>query len=152
MITLHDGPGARSFKEAVHACARSSSEAIDALVVVADHAHVSAAGDQLNQTLLSQVGVLVPVDEYPAEAAGQTLTEQQPRAEHVGGSIPAQMHRVGGCVNNRIDSLDRQLEPPTGDEVALDPVVILAWLSAEDARAMSRLPWSILDAADRCQR
>jgi hypothetical protein len=49
------------------------------------------------------------------------------------------MHRVGGCVNNRIDALDRQLEPQTGDEVALDPVVILAWLSAEDARAMSGL-------------
>src|SRR5262252_2582599 len=85
-------------EEAVHVGAGSSSEAIDALVVVADHAHVPApAGDQLNQTLLGQVGVLVLVDEHPSKAVSQTLTHVPVLLQQPDG-VPEQVVEVHDAV------------------------------------------------------
>ena len=52
------GPG-----EPLHAGQRCSTEAIDALVVIAHDADVAAPGEQFNHPLLREVGVLILVDQ-----------------------------------------------------------------------------------------
>ena len=63
------------------------AEAVDRLVVVADHGHVAvAAGEQVHERGLRLVGVLHLVDHQPAPAAAQVrepvrVLAQQPHRE-----------------------------------------------------------------------
>ena len=55
--------GGEEAQKALHAGLRCAPEAVDALVIVADHADVARAAQQLDHPLLRQVGVLVLVDQ-----------------------------------------------------------------------------------------
>ena len=94
-----------------------AAEAVDRLCVVADHAQVSVlACDQLEQAVLSVIGVLVLVDEDMSErgpVAGKNLGEQ---LKHVHGPHQqiVEVHRVHphqlGLVE-RVGLGDRALKP-----------------------------------------
>src|SRR2546425_10190647 len=56
--------GREMHPESFEARARRSPEAVDALVVVTDHKRFAAFRDQLDETLLRKVQVLVLIDQY----------------------------------------------------------------------------------------
>ena len=63
-----------------------AAKAVDRLVVIADHAHVSLlAGEQLEQPVLGMVRVLVLVDEDPPEGAAVPLGDVLEQLEQVDG-------------------------------------------------------------------
>ena len=69
-------------EEALEARPRGAAEAIDRLVVVADHERVTPRRQQLDQSLLREVEVLVLVDEHVRMTSGVALEDRRVLLEH----------------------------------------------------------------------
>ena len=75
-----------------------SAEAVDRLILVADHRQVPVlSGEQLQQPVLRVVGVLVLVDQDPAEALAVAAADVLEELQHVDGAHQevVEVHRVG---------------------------------------------------------
>ncbi len=96
LLQLDDGRVGEVAAEAADDAHVGAAPAVDALVVVADHAEVARRGrDGLHQAVLHLVHVLELVDEHVAEAAADSRCRAGSRRPPPGGA------RRGGCRRSR---------------------------------------------------
>ena len=86
-----------------------AAEAVDRLVVVADHRDVAVLlGEQLQPAVLGAVGVLVLVDQHVAERAAVALAHlvEQLEQVHAAEQQVVEVHRVGGVQARLVEVVD----------------------------------------------